>query len=130
MPAFACLWQGHPGQGWAVGPAGWHAASMTERLTLCALVWARPGQEERLLEYERQVLALLPEHGARVVHRAVSVDREPTQPLEVQLLEFPSQAAFDAYLEDPKRRLLADLRDTFIERTSVFPVDLGDVVIG
>lgn len=97
---------------------------MTERLTLCALVWARPGQEDRLIEYERQVLALLPAHGARVVHRAVNVHREPTQPLEVQLLEFPSGAALDGYLNDPARRLLAELRDTFVGRTSVFPVDV------
>lgn len=103
---------------------------MTERLTLCALVWARPGQEERLVEYERQVLRLLPAHGARVLQRAVNADREPTQPLEVQLLEFPSRAAFDSYLDDPARRLLAELRDTFIERASVFPVELGGTAIG
>lgn len=102
---------------------------MTESLTLCALVWARPGQEERLIEYERQVLGLLPAHGARVLHRAVNADREPTQPLEVQLLEFPSGAAFNAYLDDPTRRLLAEFRDDFIERTSVFPVDVTDTTI-
>jgi uncharacterized protein (DUF1330 family) len=93
-------------------------------LVLCALVWSRPGREQGLIEYESQVLALLPTHGARVVQRAVNRDREPTQPLEVQVLEFPSESAFAAYLEDPRRRLLAEFRDTFVERTSVFPVDL------
>jgi len=103
---------------------------MTEGLTLCALVWARPGQEERLIEYERQVLGLLPAHGARVLQRAVNVDREPTQPLEVQLMEFPSGAAFDGYLNDPTRRVLVELRNTLVERSSVFPVDLTDTMMG
>ena len=41
-------------------------------LTLCALVWAAPGQDDRLATYEDRVLGLLSDHGARVVSRARS----------------------------------------------------------
>ena len=36
-------------------------------VVLCVTLWARAGQEEALVAYEDAVLALLPEHGARVV---------------------------------------------------------------
>ncbi len=36
-------------------------------LTLCVMLWARPGQDALLVSYEDEVLELLDEHGARVV---------------------------------------------------------------
>jgi uncharacterized protein (DUF1330 family) len=88
---------------------------MTETpVTHCVLLWARPGQENALTSYEDRVLALLPEHGARVLDRAA--------PTEVQLLEFPSAAALDAFMKDPRRTALAADRDAAIARTEIYPL--------
>jgi uncharacterized protein (DUF1330 family) len=84
-------------------------------VTLCVLLWARPGGEEALTSYEDQVLGLLPDHGARVLDRGA--------PTEVQLLEFPSAAAVDAYMKDPRRTALAADRDAAIVRTEVLTLE-------
>ena len=44
-------------------------------------------------------------------------------PLEVQVIEFPDQAALDAYMSDPRRRASAELRERVVARTEVFEVD-------
>ena len=69
---------------------------------LCVLLWARDGEEDALVEYEDRVLALLPDHGARVRQRVRS-DGGDGAPLEVHVLEFPSEAALDAYMADERR---------------------------
>jgi uncharacterized protein (DUF1330 family) len=83
-------------------------------VTLCVLLWAHPGAEQALGAYEDRVLALLPDHGARVLDRG--------SPTEVQLLEFPSSAAVDAYMQDPRRTALAADRDAAIARTESLPL--------
>jgi uncharacterized protein (DUF1330 family) len=92
-------------------------------LTLCVLLWARPGTEDGLISYEDQVLSLVPGHGGRVLQRARSAGADG-QPLEIQLLEFPSAAALDAYLTDGRRTALAAERDRVIARTEVIQVQL------
>jgi hypothetical protein len=92
-------------------------------LTLCVLLWARPGEAAALVAYEDDVLALLDDHGATLLQRVRS-DGTDDQPLEVQILRFPSQAALDAYLADDRRTALADRRDRAIARTEIIPVDL------
>jgi uncharacterized protein (DUF1330 family) len=84
-------------------------------VTLCVLLWARPGGGEALRAYEDRVLALLPDHGARVLDR--------DSPTEVQLLEFPSAAALDAYMKDPRRTALAADREAAIARTEVLHLE-------
>ena len=69
---------------------------------MCVLLWARPGQADALAAYEDRVLALVPEHGGRVLQR-VRGDGAGDQPLEVQILEFPSQAALGGYMDDGHR---------------------------
>jgi uncharacterized protein (DUF1330 family) len=90
-------------------------------VTLCVLLTATPGGEARLVEYEDRVLALLPAHGARVLQR-VRVAERGDGPHEVHLLEFPSESALDAYLQDPARLALADQRDEAIARTELLRV--------
>ena len=63
-------------------------------VTLCVLLWAQPGREDDLITYEDRVLPLVAEHGGRVRERARS-DGTEGAPLEVHLIEFPSEAAFD-----------------------------------
>ena len=92
-------------------------------LTLCVLLWARPGTEDGLIAYEDQVLGLVPGHGGRVLQRARS-GGTGGQPLEVQLLEFPSAAALEAYMTDGRRASLAAERDRVIARTEVIQVQL------
>jgi hypothetical protein len=93
------------------------------KVTLCVLLWARPGTEAGLISYEDQVLSLVPGHGGRVVQRARGSGADG-QPLEIQLLEFPSAAALDAYMTDERRTSLAAERDRVIGRTEVIQVQL------
>jgi uncharacterized protein (DUF1330 family) len=69
-----------------------------------------------LAEYEDRVLARLEAHGARLLIRISSIDGEPT---EMQVLEFPSEEALEAFQEDPERLALAGLRAQAIMRTEV-----------
>jgi uncharacterized protein (DUF1330 family) len=96
---------------------------MAEPLTLCVLLWAHPGAEQALTAYEDQVLALVPDHGGKVLWRARSKGTDG-QPLETHLLEFPSPQALDAYMADGRRQALAGDRDRAIARTEVMEVDL------
>jgi hypothetical protein len=104
---------------WAAGCGTLGAVS----LTFCVLLWARPGAEDGLIGYEDEVLGLVPGHGGQVLQRAWSSGTD-RQPLEVQLLEFPSATALDAYLTDGRRTSLAGERDRVIARTEVIEVQL------
>jgi uncharacterized protein (DUF1330 family) len=92
-------------------------------LTLCVLLWARPGAADALAAYEDQVLDLVPEHGGQVLQRARG-SGEAGQPAEIQFLEFPSAAALDEYMADGRRTALADIRDRAVARTQVINVEL------
>lgn len=92
-------------------------------VTLCVLLWARPGAEDGLIAYEDTVLELVPGHGGRVLQRARGSGADG-QPLEIQLLEFPAAAALDAYMTDDRRTSLAAERDRVISRTDVIQVQL------
>lgn len=91
-------------------------------LTLCVLLWSHPGEEEALSVYEDTVLALLGEHGGRVSSRVRRKDAGDG-PLEVQVIEFPGQAALDAYLSDPRRLASAELRERVVARTEIMDVE-------
>ena len=92
-------------------------------LTLCILLWARPGAESGLIAYEDHVLHIVPEHGGRVLQRARG-SGTAGQPLEIQLLEFPSAQALDAFMTDDRRLSLAGQRDRVISKTEVIEVQL------
>ena len=91
--------------------------------TLCVLLWAHPGAEAALAAYEDTVLRLVPDHGGRVVLRARSSGADG-QPAEIQVIEFPSATALDAYMGDPRRTALAADRDRAVARTEVIDVEL------
>jgi len=98
-------------------------------VVLCVTLWPNPGQEQTLVSYEDSVLALLPEHGARVVTRVraeTSAEGEAGEghPFETQVIELPDQAALDAYLADPRRAAASDERDRAIARTEIQRVTL------
>lgn len=91
---------------------------------LCVLLWARPGAAEALAAYEDKVLALLGEHGGRLVQRA-RADGSDGRPDEIQLIEFASRSGYDGYLADARRTALAAERDAAIARTDLYPVELA-----
>lgn len=92
-------------------------------MTLLVQLWAVPGNEELLVEYEDQVLLRLGVHGARVLQRVRA--REATEgPFETHILEFPSESALDQYLADPARLALTELRERAIARTELARVEV------
>ena len=92
-------------------------------LTLLVQLWAVPGNELLLVEYEDRVLRRLAPHGARILQRVRAID--PLDgPLETHVLEFPSEAALDHYMADPERLALSDLRDRAIARTALARVEV------
>ncbi|MFF2620785.1 DUF1330 domain-containing protein [Oerskovia jenensis] len=93
-------------------------------LTLCVLLWAVDGQVDSLARYEDDVLALVPLHGGRVTSRVRAVPGEdPSLPTEVQVIEMPDDAALAAYMADPARVALADVRDRVVARTQIVRVE-------
>lgn len=88
---------------------------------LCVLLWAHPGQDEGLVDYEDRVLALVPAHGGTVLQRARSSGEEG-HPLEVQFYRFPSEEALQSYLADDRRVALAAERDRVVARTELVRV--------
>ncbi len=89
--------------------------------TLAFVGWAAPEQADAASAYEDAVLPLLADHGASVVYRGRRAHgQDPSLPVEVHLLRFPSRAAFDAYLADPHRLALLDEHgEVFTEKTVV-----------
>jgi uncharacterized protein (DUF1330 family) len=69
------------------------------------------------------VLRLVPTHGGTVIQRARSAG-SGTDPLEVHLLEFPSELALQAYIDDDRRQALTAIRDKVVARTEVIRVQL------
>jgi uncharacterized protein (DUF1330 family) len=88
-------------------------------IALCVMLWATPGGEHRLAEYEDRVLRLLASHGARLLIRVSSLEGELT---EVQVLVFPSRDSLEAFQNDPERLALAGLRAEAIARTEIVRV--------
>jgi hypothetical protein len=91
--------------------------------TSCVLLWNRPGMETALAEYEDAVILLVGEHGGEILQR-VRGDGRNGNPLEVQLYEWPSATAREAYMSDPRRTAMAEQRARAIARTEMFPVEL------
>lgn len=108
-------------------------------VVLCVRLWPAAGEEDSLAAYEDQVLALLPEHGGRLVARVRAIpDTATTQgvsaggedaaagghPFETQIIEFAHDEGLDAYMRDPRRVAASDVRDRVIARTDIQPVAL------
>jgi len=102
-------------------------------LTILVQLWAHPGHEQLLIEYEDQVLRRLAAYGARVMQRVRVADAEVGSagerdrgPFEAHVLEFPSDRALAEYMADPERLALSDLRDRAIARTELLRVNVVD----
>jgi uncharacterized protein (DUF1330 family) len=84
------------------------------------LLWAVPGRLDELIRYEDRVVALVADHGGRVVDRLRNLGKEG--PSEMHVLHFPSQESLDSYMNDPRRVVLAGDRDRSVARTEVLSV--------
>ena len=91
-------------------------------ITLCCMLWSRPGKDAELVAYEDKVLELLADHDAILLSRVRS-DGADGRALEVQLFEFPSDVELDGYLGDPRRAAMSSERDAAIARTELMRVD-------
>jgi uncharacterized protein (DUF1330 family) len=93
----------------------------SQPITLVFLGHTSATLADRAAAYEDAVLALLADHGARVVYRGRRLDdQDPTLPFEVHVLWFPNRAAFDAYLADERRAaLLRQFGEVFTSKTVV-----------
>lgn len=95
-------------------------------LVLVVLLWPHRGADDALVRYEDRVLAWVPDHGGRVIQRARSprgIGAEG-QPLEIQILEFPSADALERFTADPRRQSLAEDREAAVARTDIIEVEL------
>ena len=93
-------------------------------VTLCILLWPKPGREDALVAYEDRVLAIMADHEGEVLQRIRCTQRGEGDPFEIHVLRFASEESFEGYLRDPRRTALAPERDLVIERAQVLPVDL------
>lgn len=89
-------------------------------MLLSVMLWAVPGEERSLAEYEDRVLELLPRHQGELLSRVRSLDG---QPCEIQLLRFASEESLDGYMEDPIRQGLTGMRERAVARTEVLRVE-------
>ena len=90
-------------------------------VTLCVLLWAHAGREADLIAYEDRVLAMLADHGGRLLQR-LRTDGAGEGPFEIHVIRFDSEDGLTAYLADGRREALAGERDVAVARVSVLPV--------
>lgn len=69
-----------------------------------------------MAHYEDQVLALLGDHGGRLLARIRSVDGPWS---EVQLIEFVCEQGVESFRQDPRRLALSALGDESIASTTI-----------
>ena len=93
-------------------------------VTVAVLLWPVEGREQQLHAYEDDVLRLVEEHGGRVIARARRARSDSSHPLETQIIEFADTAGFDSYLGDPRRTSMSERRDTCVERTETWPIQM------
>ena len=78
-------------------------------ITIGFVGYAEPAGADSAARYEDAALALLTDHGARVLFRGRRRAGQPDDgPFELHVLEFPDRFALDAYLADARRAALIE----------------------
>ena len=90
-------------------------------LTIGFSGYADPEHASKAHEFEDAVLALLPDHGANVLFRGCRATGQGDHlPLEMHVLWFPDERAFQSYLNDPRRSaILAQFGEVFSTKHAV-----------
>ncbi|HEV8716326.1 MAG TPA: DUF1330 domain-containing protein [Candidatus Binatia bacterium] len=80
--------------------------------------------EERIVEYRRQVLPTVEKHGGRIIVRggATEVLEGDWRPHRVVVIEFPTMAGLKAWYHSPEYQRLVPLRQR-AERGSLIAVE-------
>jgi uncharacterized protein (DUF1330 family) len=101
-----------------------YARRVEGSVTIAFLGHAPPDQAAAAAAYEDAVLPLLADHGAELLYRGRRASAEDvSQPAEVQLIRFPSRAAYDAFLADGRRLALRDEHGEVFTSTAVVELD-------
>jgi hypothetical protein len=92
-----------------------------------ALIYLRPGQRERLRQYEQQVLPVFHRHGGAFerVWRPAAPDGtpDPEAPDEIHLLRFETAGGLEAVRRDPEMQALARVRESLLRRALLLRVE-------
>jgi len=91
-------------------------------VTVCALVWSRPGQELLLTAYASRALANAESFGGHILQRLRRLPGS-SGPQETQVLEFPSEEALAAYREAQRVDEYSRIRATAIADCLVIRVE-------
>lgn len=84
--------------------------------TCIVLLACIPGQQAAMEAYEHDALELMRAHGG-VLERRLAVEGDAWD--ELHELSFPTRAAFDAFLADPRREALAPARRACVRATEL-----------
>jgi hypothetical protein len=89
------------------------------RLIFTLIARVRPGGVADFQAYESEVIPVLATHGGRLERRL----RTPTGLIEVHVVSFPSQAAFDGYREDARCTAARGLLERSAAEMELLPVE-------
>lgn len=93
-------------------------------ITFAVLLWPREGREGEFLAYEDDALALLREHGGRLLSRVRRLEAgDHANPFEIHVIELPDEAARERFEADPRRAALADRREASVAQTVMWRVE-------
>ena len=92
-------------------------------LTLVHIARIPPHGVEAYRAYEDQVIPLMNEHGGRLERRL----RNELGTLELHIISFPSDSAFQKYRSDPRRTAATHLMETSAAKTEL--LSLRDVPV-
>ncbi len=98
------------------------SVTIEDNFLITALIFARPGYEEKCREFENAMVPILQKHNVYIEFMA-NLQQEnfvlPTmkKPTEIHLLRFSSQSTFEAYKKDKERIDLKNKYQTAIEKT-------------
>ncbi len=93
-------------------------------MRLIALLTIKRSELDRVRGYEQAALRIMARHGGRIEYAYELAGDTADTVRELHVLEFPDQAAFDAYLADPERAAHAPDRARAILSTEVWPTRL------
>ena len=97
-------------------------------LYLTVMLYLYEGKEAAFANYEEQVLPLLQRYGGKMLYRTqpaleTELPHRQELPYEMHLLSFPSEIAFQDYLQDPDRIALTLLQRSIIRKAVVMQSD-------